>query len=389
MKPLVFLGSGISKPSGLPDVAGLTAALLEPIWYKHTDSNFYRRREHAACPETQQCQVFLRRLMERVRPYYERHRQTEPNYEDLFSLVEQLMHEDLNWDENAAIEPFTAEMKIQVRDLCVPPTPVYGEYSFVRLASTTLNFIQCVVWHRLRFDAEPVGLKLLSEIAAFPTAKPLTICTLNHDLLVERFFKSVGTPVVDGFGPEEGGVRFFEKSEFRKTSEGPVLLKLHGSINWWRLRPNDGDPHDDRIGILTKSIHDCRSKSGRRFTDLESRPSFLTGSYNKIVSYGGGISLALMDELNQALEQHQCLVMSGYGWSDRGINMRLKNWLWGSRERRIILLHQDPESLHASKGLWASFDDFVKSEKLVLIRKWFCNASMDDLRAVLGPVVGQ
>lgn len=384
MKPLVFLGSGISKPSGLPDVSKLTHALFEPAWYKHTDERFYPLSEgDNPCAETRLCQELLRRLMERLTPYYQRHRGTDPNYEDLFFILEQLEHEELAWEENAAIEPFLIEVKKLSRDLCVPPSPVYDDYTFQELASTTKDFIQCVVWRRLSFNGKPQGLELLLDLADLSPTEQLTICTLNHDLLVERLFESASVPIVDGFPERNEDLRFFERSQLQQASTGVVLLKLHGSINWWRMRPDNGDPYDDKIAIPAKPIRDCHSESGVRFSELASHPEFLTGSFNKIVSYGAGISLALMDEFNHALEQHQYVLMSGYGWGDKGINMRLKNWLWGNRQRKIVLLHEEPEQLRASKGLWASFEDFVSDGKLVPIRKWLCDTSLNDVRAVM------
>jgi hypothetical protein len=49
MKLMLLLGSGVSKPSGLPGVQKLTEAVLTGRWFRHTDGKFYpleRGRDH-------------------------------------------------------------------------------------------------------------------------------------------------------------------------------------------------------------------------------------------------------------------------------------------------------------------------------------------------------
>src|SRR5438552_15064 len=112
MKPLIFFGSGVSRPHGLPNVNELTNAIFENRWVKRGDSNFYpAQKDGSQCRATRRCQEFLRRLLKRVTPYYRRQRRTLPNYEDLFFLIEQLQNDELGWDDNAAVQSFREEIK--------------------------------------------------------------------------------------------------------------------------------------------------------------------------------------------------------------------------------------------------------------------------------------
>src|SRR5438309_6852542 len=275
MKPLIFFGSGVSRPSGLPDVVRLTEAIFANRWVKHGDSNFYpKHTDGSACPETKRCQEFLRRLLTRVEPYYQRQRGTAPNYEDLFFLVEQIQYDELAWDDNAAVQPFREETKRLCADLSRSPNRVDSKFWFQNLTQICLDLIQCVVWHELRSTSSPIGFDLLRDLTSLSGPKPLVVCTVNHDVLVERALRDANIPYVDGFGIAENGVRFFNPANFRTMEGKAAIVKLHGSINWYRFRPNDGDFHDDRYGIPTGSHWHNRSLDGRRLTTLDAHPHF-------------------------------------------------------------------------------------------------------------------
>ena len=380
MKPLVFLGSGVSRPTGLPDVYTLTAAIFENRWVKHGDSNFYPApTQESKCRETERCQEFLGRLVNRVAPYYREQRGSPPNYEDLFFLVEQLQYDELALDDNAAVYPFRSEMKYLSADLSRSPNGIHSKYWFQNLTSISLDFIRCVVWHELRSAKSPVGFDLLLELVDLDDGQPLTICTVNHDLLVERTFRNAEIAYVDGFGPAEEGIRFFKPANFHANTGKAKIVKLHGSIDWFRFRSDGGDFHDDRYGIPQGSHWHNRTADGRRLTPLDSHPHFLTGSYNKIVQYGAGIFLAQMREFDNALDSHNLIIMSGYGWGDKGINMRLKNWLWAKSCRKILLLYEGLESLQHSKALFFQFDKLLEKQMLIPIGKWLRDSRRADV----------
>ena len=122
---------------------------------------------------------------------------------------------------------------------------------------------------------------------------------------------------------------------------------------------------------------------GRRLTTLDAHAHFLTGSYNKIAQYGAGIFLTQMQEFDRALDTHSVIVMSGYGWGDKGINMRLKNWLWAKRGRRILLLYENLESLGHSKALFFQVEKLLEKQMLVPIGKWFCDSKIAGLAPYL------
>ena len=372
MKPLVFLGSGISMPSfdkkcvGYASVESLTKALFDGAWFRVTTGDWQEDASHdSRSPYQPPCQEFLRRLRKRTEDYYLVQRGSLINYEDLYSLIQQIMDE-AGWRDNAAIKPFRIEMDDMCADLYKPGRTLEN------LARETIGFIQHVIATKLGIEVPTEGLKLLKEMSGLPGAEPLTICTLNHDLLVESFLKAEDVSYTDGFlSVPEYGIRYFDPDEFARKDAKVKLLKLHGSINWWQLDAKNGG--GEQIGIRELLLWDnCRTRNGKNLYRRENHPLFLTGS-DKLAAYQSGIFLAQMREFERALDEHDLIVMSGYGWGDKGINIRLKSWVFEKEGREIILLHKTPNKLTPRRALQHSFRPMVKEKKLILIRKWMCD----------------
>jgi len=76
--------------------------------------------------------------------------------------------------------------------------------------------------------------------------------------------------------------------------------------------------------------------------------------------------------------------MSGYGWNDKGINVRLMDWLHSPRPTRLCVMHERPESLKQSDSpLPYRYDDLVRERRIVPAPKWMQNTSLNELMAAL------
>lgn len=375
LKPLVFLGSGVSRPTfgdgGLVD--GLTEALFQDRWVLTTAETWELDREYNRALVQPPVQEFLRRLRGHVEDYYVETRSSRPNYEDLYGLAHQVSDEE-GWRDNAAVAPF----RLEVRSLCadlLPPRRSSAHKPLYDLASRSLDFIQTIIASKLVTPAKIEGLELLAALVQSRGSEPLTICTLNHDLLVEKFLAD--HRIVDGFSPAPiHGVRYFNRHEFAANDCDVRLLKLHGSIDW-RVLANDD------TGIFTTSVDKCKTRDGKPIEVRQDQPRFLTGAANKLLDYQSGIFLAQLTEFDRALDEHDLIVMSGYGWGDQGISRRLKVWAFGKPARRVVLLHEEPETLQAARPLQHSFERLEKDGKLVLIRKWMKDVGIDEIEAAI------
>ena len=160
MKPLVFLGSGVSLPTfgDAGSLANLTEALFEEPWAR-TTSGTWLAKEPSPTDEKPPCQEFLLRMRKLVEDYYFDQRGSRPNYEDLFYLIEQI-DDELAWRGNASVEPFREKVKSLCADLCESRKSQYDD-PLRSLTGETLIFIQHVIAHKLHTNCPPVGFELL------------------------------------------------------------------------------------------------------------------------------------------------------------------------------------------------------------------------------------
>src|SRR2546426_4693275 len=96
MKMLLFLGSGVSLESGMPDVRKITTAILDGPWHSASDSNFYPGfAPPNYFPESwvKRHQDFLRLLKKHADEYFQMRRPQDVTYEDLFYLAQQVEDE--------------------------------------------------------------------------------------------------------------------------------------------------------------------------------------------------------------------------------------------------------------------------------------------------------
>ena len=230
-------------------------------------------------------------------------------------------------------------------------------------------------------------MDIIKEIALSSDIDQLDIFTVNHDFLVENLFESNKIQFVDGFGPAEGQVCFFEPSRYDSGCK-IRLFKLHGSINWFLFRSRKNGTTIDQYGRSKQSdFWHLKDSNANLLMNLGGMPIFLSGTYNKIFDYGSGIHAEMHFRFYQLLKECDIMVMSGYGWNDAGVNTRLMEWLYSSDKKRLYLLHKDPEGEIRDKsrsGMWHSYDHFVDDGRLIPIRKWLSEVNQTEVFKTMG-----
>jgi hypothetical protein len=396
MRLILFLGAGISVPSGLPKVDGLTNSIFSQAYHQVSYNQFSPGPQPDPPPQAEDVTIRIRQLLALLREHDERDikrvgyspvdkrssgaifRGTHTTYEDLFYLCQQISLWGNGLVDNSLVTPLMEIIERKSGGLLVGDDNIARLSNLASLAEQACFFIESVVTEELR-PQSITGLNLVYELATASWVEQLNIVTLNHDTLVEQFLTEKNVDFADGFGELDGDVRWYDDAVYDNDHRKVRILKLHGSVNWYSFLVNGRDHPAIVVGSDATQIHDSQAKE---LKPTFRRPSFLSG-INKAVAYQRGIYANMHYRFHQLLRQCEVMVMSGYGWGDGAINFRLDTWLDQSRSNTIVLLHQVPEDLEERSLVMASgYDAWVRCGQLKPIRKWLCETTLSDLRSL-------
>lgn len=227
------------------------------------------------------------------------------------------------------------EAKASNKDISKPYEPNLPD-DFPELCQEVCHYIADIVWRRL--GGRPKNTHHLAPIAsACRTGGIVSISTLCHDTHIESYLAKAGISLADGFSDPQEGYRYW-KDEFSSEHTTP-FLKLHGSVNWFRIDteiciPPEGR-YQERLRREDGTFEDA-------FTD---RPELLIGTFNKLSEYSQGIFLELHYRFRATLKEADKLVVCGYSFGDKGINTEIIEWYFSKPGRSFVIIHPDPEDL--------------------------------------------
>jgi SIR2-like domain len=375
VKLLLFLGSGVSRASGLPLAGELTDAILGSSALPLAEDSLNPRLRASELRQRIESLLqimadFDTRDAKRTNALF-RGRTT---YEDLFYLCEEMTNWRIGLADNSTLTSFMKAIERRARPLLSGSNLAARLDDLGLLARDARLFIQSVTATMLR-AGEPAGLDLIAELARSRRISQLNIVTLNHDTLVEQLMENGSLELTDGFGPPDGDVRWYDDQLYDASPTSARLFKLHGSINWYRFVV-DGLP---RTAIVRRNGRDdLVDGKGNLLRRLTQDASFLTGG-NKAIRYQHGIYLDLLFRFQEVLRGCDVLLMCGYGWGDAAINLRLETWMDNPR-KRIVLLHPDPKEITARSMIIASaYDWWVSSGRLITVPQWLSQLSLEDI----------
>lgn len=350
----MLLGSGASVPAEMPTVDTITQRVLsgENVLKQGSD---YRLVDELP-PNHEVFRAGVREVVEFVRDVKElcddyfrsQEKDRTTNYEDIAYVARQIEDGLLSEYENPALLPLNERFSTQAGRT---------QQQLLELAGTSADYIEDIVRSLLGRPVAPVAhLTAVVDAFADDTIDDITLATLNHDVVIEHWFRTAGTRYSDGFGETFGTLRLWDN-----TFDVPnrKLLKLHGSIDWWRYsltrdgwsgqfsaRATDGDPFHAH-------------GPGGELLDVpaSARPQILTGTFNKILQYGSGIFADQHFRFHEALGAADALVVIGYGFRDKAINARIVAWAERPGQRWMVVVHPNPGALGtrargAIRGKW-------------------------------------
>lgn len=398
MNLILFLGAGVSVPSGLPTATQLMDRILcDP--YHHEgggvfSAGLHNDPAHDSDDLTRRIRDLIRLLItydesdiKRVGYYVAGngfkssgaiYRGVRTTYEDVYFLCQQMSLWNIGLSDNSMTTPFMECIERMAGDALSGPSTEARIWDLATLSEKACYFIETVIADTLRRDYV-TGFDLLLELANSPQIEQLNIVTLNHDTLVEQFLIQNKVMFVDGFGSLDGDVRWSDDRLYDDATAHIRLFKLHGSVDWYKF----WDSPNRTASVLKLNAATVTDATGKKLNPQTRRPTFLSG-INKVTAYQRGVFADVHYRFHELLRSCSDMVMSGYGWGDTAINFQLDKWLDDGSRNRIILMSESPEKLaDRSLILESSWDARIRSGQFICIKKYFGNVSLNEIQAVL------
>lgn len=385
-----LLGSGVSIPAGLPSMHEITEKVISGVGITHCsddsycfgDASYYQM----GFPDeyVPRIIIFLKRIKIEIDLYYHRLKYRPTNYEDLYYIAKQVHDSETFEYDNPIAKPFIDKI---IPDLKVlfhsKKSEIKSKWTLSELADESTKYIHDIVWNML--STPPARLDHLNIIKDFCIDEEISkvdIFTLNHDTLLEQLFSNEKIVLNDGFSAAKNKIRQFDSSFFKLDTDNTRLIKLHGSINWFRYRPDGGDWSNEFIGIpLNQDFWHVKDSNDTFLFPLDGRPKLLIGTYNKMLSYVGGIYSELHYQFYNILKEKNIIVVIGYGFGDRGINTKIIDWIYSDIKNKIIIIHPQLEKLkyQARGSISNKWDNWIKEKKLYTIEKYIEESTKEDI----------
>ncbi len=395
MKTAILLGAGSSVPAGFPSTRCLTDLVLSGNGVERHSSGSYKITSgvEALAGAVRLPNRMVRRLHAEAERYFSARCDRPANYEDIFYLADQALAEVLGEMENPAIRAFVEELRADLSPLveavcqnnedpngsCEPGIPD----NFECLVKETNNYIRDVIWRGLCVESTKTD-HLDPLVAACKSGQLAGISTLCHDTHLEQHLADQGIPLADGFSDEEENARYWNRSF---SSSAIPFLKLHGSLDWFLLRPRNSQSwYDDRICIPLDGKHDhTKGPDGEFQTAIEGRPLLLVGTFNKTSEYSQGIFRDLHYQFRRTLRQADQIVVCGYSFGDKGINSEIIGWYYAKQGRRFVIIHPEPLQLaeNARGAIRNKWEEWERKGSIQSVEKRLEDVGADEFLRVL------
>jgi len=380
MKLILFLGAGVSVPSGLPTAEDLTKRLF--VSRPGEDAAAGRLRELLAVIQDYDTADIAKVGMSPQWNYRSSgaiYRGIKSTYEDLFFLCQQIALWNIGLSDNSLATSFMKSIEERAGGLLLGTTLDERICDLASLGRNMGSYIESVVTETLQRKYVR-GFDLIRELAESAEIEQLNIVTLNHDTLVEQFLRANRISFVDGFGTREGGVRWADDKVYEDADKRVRLFKLHGSIDWYSFQ------YEGRLRTAIFEGADVAhvvDGAGRQLVAQTGKPTYLTG-VNKSDAYQRGIYTDIHFRFYALLREINHVLMSGYGWGDTAINFRFDTWFDRSRANKLVLLQERPGELTNRSLVFATgYNAWTKAGQLTCVERWLCDAHLPELRGLL------
>jgi len=372
---IAFLfGAGVSVPSGLYRTDELTEKVLSGENVYRNLCGGYEVSDIPLRDEEDKYVIRIKKLFHVLNNNLGGHYSfinRQMNYEDYFYFIDTIYADESMDFENPIVAYFSDYLFKVHSSLFEPMEEYFNSLRIIDLMKEAKNYIKDLVAHYLNKKPEDLSqFNLIENLVNDEKLNKIYLFTLNHDTLVEQYLRVNKIIFSDGFVQENVTTKIWNPQSFNEKIN---LFKLHGSIDWSFSLSSDS--YEKKVCIYLVPQRDTPETA------------ILIGSFNKLPAYTKGINFDLQCLFAKYLNECNRLVISGYSFSDQGINSRIINWLYGSRDRKIVIIHKNEKDLirDARPAISRIIDqNIIQENDLVrIIPKWFQETNWAEINSYL------
>ncbi len=307
--------------------------------------------------------------------------QPKPNYEDIYSLLARLY----TAPELKFSDPLAVGLYNRLRNEVSPEEHPF-EMDFKSVLRNSMNLMEDVVSECLGKSALKVSYmqSFLKELERDPSISSASIGTTNHDCLIESALNQSSVGYSDGFVAIDGCEAPIWRSGARYDSCKKIsLYKLHGSIDWFRFRPNT-------LGNFQWVTAKCSNPDcvlvidGEEYGPDEKRPMIILGTLNKFNMYTSLFFSEIFCRWKEQLFATDHLIVAGFSFGDYAISRLIYNWAYDRVGKRMVVIHYDSDQQASNfMALHPEFSELEREKVLRVVHKPFENCSWDEVKREL------
>lgn len=396
MKLLIIAGSGLSIPAGYPSTLDLTNVIRRGEGAFLQSDGTFAVRELAGNPDpahdafVQLIVKYLAVLEPIATSYYAARRRVVVNYEHLYYLALQVTDSETGEHDNPAMGALVDSLRSQVEALIESSGIDPDERpALANVSNAATQYIADLAWQSLRVRRDTAHLQHLVELVQDARLDEVSLYSLNHDTLIERALGAANVSFVDGFSNPINKVSYWEPQRLAEPGASRRLIKLHGSVDWFWLRPEGAGFDADRVGRIVGYPYDTLSPDNRPQDPIEGHPAMLVGTHNKAVGYLEPPFDGAQFEFYRSLstrDTETVMLIVGYGGQDKAINSRVVEWMEAVPSRRLVIVDPVAETLSktARRGLGFGIERWRAERRLSLISRDVRDVTASDYRTAIG-----
>ena len=350
----------------MPSVEDLTNAVFNKdmipshgIYFEPRSDREYQRASRSITPPIEERINTLRCFLDTVRDKiakYKKIKKGSVNYEEIYHACEKVTQSEQG--HSPVSSDFTRRLATDLVTGQTEPCLLdrsngyYGESDIDHTAQHAIRLIKGVVSSELDDENCNInGLKIIQEIIQDNRFEDVNIVTLNHDRLVERFLEGDNSDnwsheYEDGFSNQRGEAREYKPGQIFSTDKTTRIIKPHGSVDWFLAEKEFRKSQKPKeISYIKHANQNNKRKyslpgnGNEVYQIIGAGPFYLTGG-EKEKQYADDIVGDMTYALNESLSNSEYILVSGFGWADRGMSRYLINSLRWDDNRKMVLMYE-------------------------------------------------